>query len=389
MNTGKMDRRRFLTVGSAACCFLPSFLDVAAVWGADRVVGRERDITSLVRESTLFAGIRKPIKERAELEPRIEILRATLGDRIAGPLTHIFRFDTPVEGYDSEIGFAVREEVNSGDIRTHTLRRMHFFANMHEGSLKTLPQTRNRIYEHMNRAGLSQELELMEVFHRYDPSDPENQRVESRVAYLPWPEKYREELIRLLGEEKTNVVWAGGEALTPFTEVDERCSWVAASIRRLKKLSTREEQFDILSRVALVRPPEDIAKYKRIFDSSGGDLKAVFEAQHEGYMKAGRTRGRFEEVRFDGKTLHLSKVPYNEKAYLEAETPEATRKAYCFCTLVREARDPRIDPIFCYRAAGWDRQLFEPVLGLEFKRCEITHSILKGDRFCAWTYHLV
>jgi hypothetical protein len=265
---------------------------------------------------------------------------------------------------------------------------MHFFASMHEGSLATLSRTRARIYEHMNRVGLSQELELVEVFHRYDPANPGNQQVEIRVAYLPWPEKYREEMIRILGEERAGVVWAGGEAMTPFTGVDERCAWVAASIRRLKELSTREEQFDVLSRVALVRPPEDIAKYKRIFDEAGGNLQAVFDAQHEEFMKAGRTRGRFDEARFDGKTLHLSKVPHDEKAYLEATTPEAARKAFCFCTLVREARDPRIDPIFCYRAAGWDRQLFEPVLGVEFKSCEITHSILKGDRFCAWTYHL-
>ena len=389
MDSQKMNRRRFLTVGSAACCFLPSFLDFPTAWGTDGVVSQEGGITSVVREKTLFAGIRRPIQARAELEPRIEALRATLGDRIVGPLTHIFRFDTPVVGNDSEIGFAVREVLNSGDIRTHTLRRMHFFSNMHEGSLATLPQTRTRIHEHMNRAGLSQELELVEVFHRYDPVDAGNQRVEIQVAYLPWPEKYREELIRVLGEEKAGVVWAGGEAMTPFTGVDERCAWVAASIRRLKELGTQEEQFDVLSRVALVRPPEDIDRYKQIFDKAGGDLQAVFDAQHEEFMGAGRTRGRFDEARFDGKTLHLSKVPYDEKAYLEATTPETTRKAFCFCTLVREARDPRIDPIFCYRAAGWDRQLFESVMGVEFKRCEITHSILKGDRFCAWTYHLV
>jgi hypothetical protein len=389
MNLEKMDRRRFLTLGSAACCFLAPFQDFPAAFGAGGDVRKEGDITPLVREKALFAGIRKPIRTREELDPRIEALRATLGDRIAGPLTHIFRFDTPVEGYDSEIGFAVHEVVNSGEIRTHTLRRMHFFSNMHEGSLATLPQTRTRIYEHMNRVGLSQDLELVEVFHRYDPSNTDNQRVESRVAYLPWPEKYREELIRVLGEKKAREVWAGGESITPFTGVDARCAWVAASIRRMKERSTLEEQFDVLSRVALVRPPEDIAKYKRIFDKAGGDLQAVFDAQHEEFMKSGRTRGRFEKARFDGKTLHLSKVPYDEKAYLEAATPEATRKAFCFCTLVREARNPRIDPIFCYRAAGWDRQLFEPVLGVEFQRCEITHSILKGDRFCAWTYYLV
>jgi hypothetical protein len=55
---------------------------------------------------------------------------------------------------------------------------------------------------------------------------------------------------------------------------------------------------------------------------------------------------------------------------------------------VREAAHPKIDPIFCYRAAGWSRQFIEPILGQEFKRCIITHSILKGDDFCAWDYHL-
>ncbi|MCP4902953.1 MAG: hypothetical protein GY906_38815, partial [bacterium] len=58
------------------------------------------------------------------------------------------------------------------------------------------------------------------------------------------------------------------------------------------------------------------------------------------------------------------------------------------CNLVREAADPQIDPIFCYRAAGWSRQFFEPILGRQFTSCEITHSILKGDDFCAWDYHL-
>jgi hypothetical protein len=44
---------------------------------------------------------------------------------IAGPLTHIFRFDTPVEGYDSEICFPVSEPVTTAEVATHTLREMH------------------------------------------------------------------------------------------------------------------------------------------------------------------------------------------------------------------------------------------------------------------------
>lgn len=390
MSGGSMDRRSFLAmgVGGAAYLSLPVIRDVPPGWAGCDGVSQAEGVTAVVREPTLFAGIRRPIQSREELTPRVSTLRAALGDRIAGPLTHIFRFDTPVEGYDSEIGFPVREAVDAGDVRTHVLRRMHFFANMHEGSVDTVAGTRGRLYEYMNRVGLSPELELVEVFHRYDPVNPENQRIESMASYLPWPEKYREELVRVLGEVTAGVVWEGGRAMTPHTEVEERCRWVAESIERLKAHGTPEQQFDVLSRVALIRPPEDIARMKRIYEEAGGDIEAVFAAQQENFAKAGRVSGRFDEPSFDGETLHLSKVPYDEKAYLEATTAAATRKAFCFCALVREAKDPRIDPIFCFRAAGWDRQLFEPILGVEFRRCEITHSILKGDRFCAWSYHV-
>ncbi|MGD2123838.1 MAG: hypothetical protein PVJ76_18960 [Gemmatimonadota bacterium] len=386
-----MNRRSFLTVGfnGMACMTVPSLLRVPLHWSPAEEESQAVGITSKIRDRTLFAGIRKPIQSREELAPRIESLQAALQGRITGPLTHIFRFDTPVEGYDSEIGFPVDQVVNTGSIRTHTLRSMHFFSNIHEGSVETVPQTRDQLYRYMNQVGLSPELELVEVFHRYDPAHPENQRIETMASYLPWPEKYLEELIRVLGDGRASQVWEGGKAMTPHTPVDERCTWVRESIDRLKAHATPEEQFDVLSRVALVRPPEDIAKYKEIYEEAGGDIQAVFDAQQAHFLETGRTEGRVDPPRFDGKVLHLSKVPYREPEYLEASTPEETRKAYCFCALVREAKDPQIDPIFCYRAAGWARQLLEPIMGVEFKRCEITHSILKGDRFCAWDYHVV
>ena len=390
MRFGELDRRSFLTTTAHGFTglSLPFVFGRAPLRGLDGHAAADGEIRSTVRPPTLFAGIRKPIRDRTELEPRIREVRAACGDAIAGPLTHIFRFDTPVEGFDSEIGFPVRAAVEVGAVRSHTLRSMHFFSNVHEGSVATLPRTRGLLYEHLNRVGLSSELELVEVFHRHDPDDPENQRIESMASYLPWPEKYREELTRVLGEETTRVVWAGGEKITPDTLVDERCRWVAASIERLKEHSTPEQQFDILSRVALVRPPEEIEKYQRIYDEAGGEIDAVIEAHQEHFLKNGRTEGWLDMPHFDGKVLHVSKVPRDERAYLAATTPEEIRKSFCFCNLVRGAEDPCLDPIFCYRAAGWARQFFEPIMGVEFKRCEITHSILKGDRFCAWDFYL-
>jgi hypothetical protein len=84
----------------------------------------------------------------------------------------------------------------------------------------------------------------------------------------------------------------------------------------------------------------------------------------------------------------LSKVSQNHDAYQKAKNHYELRKAYCFCSLIREAENPEVDPIFCYRAAGWARQFWEPILGIEFKHCEIKSSILSGDPFCSWEYEL-
>jgi hypothetical protein len=349
------------------------------------------EIEHVVRPETLFAGIRKPIKSRQELIPRMEQVRSACGPQIAGLLTHIFRFDTPVDGYDSEIGYPVSGDLAAGQaaagpVRTHTLRAMHFFSAVHRGPVATLRETSSHIQAHMNRVGLSPELELVEIYHRYDPQDEAGNVVELRHAFLAWPEVYWAQLVRVLGDELAGQIWAGGEQITPFTPVDERAAWVGQSLARLKQHAGPEQQFDILSRVALVRPLEDVNKYKQIYDDSGSVERVIEEQNRE--LAGGPTGAFIDPPRLEGNVLHVSKVPYNRQAYDAATTPEELRRAYCFCALVREAADPHIDPIFCYRAAGWSRQFWEPILGREFKRCTITHSILKGDRFCAWDYYL-
>jgi hypothetical protein len=47
---------------------------------------RENKVKHLIREETLFAGIRKPIKNRAELIPRIKEVTEICGNKICGPL---------------------------------------------------------------------------------------------------------------------------------------------------------------------------------------------------------------------------------------------------------------------------------------------------------------
>ncbi len=176
-------------------------------------------VKHVIRPETLFAGIRKPIKSREELGARIEKVKQACGNEIAGPLVHIFRFDTPVDGYDSEIGFPVSAEVSADQVCTHTLRELHFFSLMHNGPVETLRNTTRKIVEQMHRVGLSQELELVEIYHNYDLENPDDNVIETRVAFLAWPEVYKEQLLRVLGAELTTEIRAGGEAITPFTPV--------------------------------------------------------------------------------------------------------------------------------------------------------------------------
>ncbi len=388
MMCARCDRRQFVTTGFGGMVWaaMPGALQLTAGRTRAADVLQGDDVRAVVRSPTLFAGIRAPITSRDQLVPRVATLQTACAGKIAGPLTHIFRFDTPVEGYDSEIGFPVSAPVEGEGVTTHTLREMHFFARTHTGPLNALRETSRMVSGYMSTRGLSPELELVEVYLDHQPGRPLGGRVDVMAAYLAWPEVYRAQLVRVLGTNAAAEVWKGGEAITPHTEVDPRCAWVGASIERLKRASTLHQQFDVLSRVALLRPAENIARYKAIYDLSG-DVFAVFQAQHEALAKT-PTGGFVDPPRFDGKILHISKVPRDGEAYRTATTQTEKRKAFCFCALIREAADPHVDPIFCYRAAGWSRQFWEPILGVEFTRCTITHSILKGDGFCAWDYHL-
>jgi len=347
---------------------------------------KENSIKYSFRKPERFAGIRKPIKERDELIPRIKQVENACKSVISGPLTHIFRFDTPIEGFDSEIGFPVDAEINTGEVETHLLRKLHTFSIIHTGPVDEIRFTTRKLYEHMNMVGLAPELELTEIYHDFDPGNLRKATIEIQASFLAWPEVYQEQLLRVLGSEFTDEIWAGGEDITPFTLVDERAEWVSKSLNLLKSRANQDQQFDILSRVALVRPLEDIEKYKDIYKETR-NLNAILESQNL-ELKKGPTGGFIDPPHFSDRKLHLSKVAYNREAYDKATTHDEIRKAYCFCSLVREAKNPTIDPIFCYRAAGWARQFWEPILETEFVSCQISHSILKGDKFCAWDYEL-
>jgi len=344
------------------------------------------NITHSIRDDSLFAGIRKPTKSRDEIHHLLKELLKVNNNEIKGNLIHIIRYDTPFDGMDSEVGFYIDKPLVHEHLKSHRLRKLHYLSCFHQGPIDTLIETKRKIYEQLNRSGLSPELEQVEIYHSFDPDDPNKNIIEVQISFLAWPEEYKDQLIRVLGIELANEIWKGGEKITPFSPVDERVLWVAKSIELLKNNSDIDQQFDILSRVALTRPKEDVDKFKSIYESTG-DLNEMIRIQDEELRKT-RTGGFIDPHWSDGNVLHLSKVSQNQDAYQKAKNHYELRKAYCFCSLIREAENPQVDPIFCYRAAGWARQFWEPILGVEFKQCEITSSILSGDPFCSWEYQL-
>ena len=351
-------------------------------------MNQNTEITHVIREETTFASIREPVKELRpvkELVPRIKKLSEECKGHITGPLTLIFHFDTPVDGFDAEIGYPVSTVIEKDNISTRTLPYAEFLSITHQGSYITLPKVYKKVYGFIRGNGLSDALEIVEILHEYDFENQENCITEVRASFLMWDKLYKRNLDEILGEESRKIIWAGGEDITPFTPIDERAAWVKETLERLKEHSTENQQFEIISRLALPRPLEEIDEFKEIYEKTN-DIQQVLKKREE-------VQNWKVKPRFDDNVIYTSKIPFfyfrgDRDGYDNAKTHAERRAAYCFCTLIRNHKgETGIDPIFCYRAAGWARQLWERVLGKKVTKCEILNSVLKGDDYCEFALH--
>ena len=344
---------------------------------------KEHGIKHVIREETLFASIRTTIKKRNELVPFIKELEENCKGIINGSLTLIFHYDTPVDGFDAEIGFPVKEEINKENINTRTLKKMEFLSIVHHGQYSTLRESAIKAYQYMYSKGLSAEMEMVEILLEYDLDNFEENlkaKTEIHASILVWDKKFKKNLEIILSVEKANMIWEGGEEMNPFIPIENRIKWVKGALERLKANSTEDEQFEIVSRLALTRPQEDINVYKKLYLESGYDK--VIE-------KIENAQTWVTKPKIEGNIIFTSKVPYRREAYDKAENHDEKRKSYCWCALVRMADElPDIDPIFCYRAAGWARQLFEGIFDTPIVKGKILKSVLKGDNYCEFELHM-
>ncbi|UYP43766.1 hypothetical protein NEF87_000051 [Candidatus Lokiarchaeum ossiferum] len=333
------------------------------------------NISHVIREETLFASIRKPIKKRADLEPQVKILKEECHGRIVGPLTLIFHYDTPVEGFDAEIGFPVSEKVEKAGISSRILGRNEFLSNTHSGKPDKIGEAYQKVYGLMYKNGISPGMSTVEIFHDYDFDNPKTVKIEVQGSIHMWNYLYKRALNKYLGHEKQEKIYLDGDKITPFTKINDRIQWVKKTLERLKQESSKEEQFQILSHIALDRPIEEINQFKEKY-LENHDVRDIIN-----HLK---TELQFIiEPEIKENYVHISKVARDREGYDKATNHDEKRKHYCFCRLVSEAASlPDIDPIFCYRAAGWAAQLWEEILQKPVIKCDIVKSVLKGDEVC-------
>jgi effector-binding domain-containing protein len=332
-----------------------------------------------IREETIFASIRQTIKERKDLHPIIDELDSIDPKIRNGDLTLIFHYDTPVDGFDAELGYPVSKMVEIDRITSRKLGYNEFLATKHKGDNEGLRAKSREVYELLYKNGISPGMELVEILKHVDREKPENNITEIQASIHLWVYLYLNNLIKFLGKDLADRISKGYQKITPLTNIADRKQWVKGTLEKLKANSTEHQQFEIMSNIALTRPSAEMKRYKDKYKKTQ-DIREVIK------MRIG-AQPWVSEPRVEGNIIYTSKTPRQNDKYREADTFDEKRKYYCFCILVANCENPDIDPIFCYRAAGWARQLWETVLDLPVVGCTLEKSILNGDEHCEFALH--
>jgi len=81
--------------------------------------------------------------------------------------------------------------------------------------------------------------------------------------------------------------------------------------------------------------------------------------------------------------LYVTKIPYDTKAYLNAENDIERRYHYCHCPFVKESilLDKHIDEKWCNCSGGFAKYPFEVIFNQTLE-VEVLESVLKGNQVC-------
>lgn len=209
----------------------------------------------------------------------------------------------------------------------------------------------------------------------------------SKDFQMNWIEIFLQHIGEIAGQEIKEKVQEGKEELPLPSTVKakkEIAEWIAQAVERLDELVDERTRNEILVATCPHRyPKKRIREMKTLFEQLGSIDKLIEEMSKD---TSWGSASYYDYPKRVGNLIHITKVPYNPRAYKTAKTEQEKKRAYCHCPIVRKT-DINMSSTICCCSGGWDKQLWEGILG-EPLHVELTESILKGDECCTHTIEI-
>jgi hypothetical protein len=206
----------------------------------------------------------------------------------------------------------------------------------------------------------------------------------AQVIELKWFERFTECVNRIGGKNVgQNVLKGLGVPPTGQSKraKNNRTRWIKTAMEKLDDLCDEQSRNQIMVETCPHVYPKTRIKLMRDEFERLGNIDELITLMREDTSWGG---GSFYDYPFrKGDMIHITKVPYNPKAYRHAINDEEKRLAYCHCALVKRSEDS-ISPTFCCCSGGWVKQLWEGIFQQPVE-VEMTESLLKGNERCTHT----
>ncbi|MFX1411422.1 MAG: hypothetical protein ACFFA6_13810 [Promethearchaeota archaeon] len=312
---------------------------------------------------------------------RIENLYIQCKDFISGSPIAVIDYGVYSEGgKDIDVCYPISKQRDAKKIKIKNLEEVEVLSKIHKGSFDTINESFQQLFGYLRIHGITGTSWLRLVYHKYDKINQDNNEIEIQAVLHKWDDRLKRNLDRVLGEKVSDEVLDGRENLfTCESSMDNRAQWIKNVIARIDNVANNNEKYEILSKCAHDFSQKRIDNLKAIYERTK-DIDEVIKEMHKDYAW-------YENPIRKGNIIYVSKIPYNQEGYKNAESTEEKRRNYCHCPLVRNYFNIGISPTFCNCSTGWYRQQWEGILGKPIQ-IEVLKSLVKGDDYCEFAIYL-
>ncbi len=321
-------------------------------------------------------------------------LVAQVGARASGPAMCLYHGQDPTLGTDIEVCCPVAAPlagpVDEDGVTSHLLPGGQLLTITHVGPYEAMRDSYQALYRYAGQRGIgltmgpSREVYLESEAEHGDDASRYVTLIMHPVLVSAWLDRLADGLGRHAGEAARQTVMAGSEVITLDTSAEAYVDWLQGAMARLDgAVSDDGTRCAIMTGCSHVFPQIRIDHLKAEFERLGRDIDALLPLMHADPHRW------YEEPRREGRTIFVSKDPYDRQAFQAAADPVEKRAAYCHCPMLKAAirAQTPISPTYCHCGGGWYLRLWEGILGQPV-RVEQLETVLQGADRCAFAIHL-